>query len=287
MKNSWMIVLALLWGSSLAQALTYESSMNYAEWRLELSPFACRMWQPIPAYGDAVFQYRAGEEQHFFLQPNKPAMRRGKASLKATAPVWDDSRGQVDFGYVAVTGGKKPVKVTGSLATRLMTELYSGMSPQLTRQSWYAKDVKVTVALSSINFRRAYSQYQDCLASLLPVNFDQISRSRIHFKTGKWELTADSQKRLDQVVLYVKADPSVTSFFIDGHTDTVGKRMSNLELSKKRAETVNQYLIANGVDENLITTRYHGEGYPLASNGKASGRAKNRRVTLRLEREGV
>jgi outer membrane protein OmpA-like peptidoglycan-associated protein len=282
-----LFIASLLLIALPVSAITYQPSMNYAEWRLELSPFACRMWQPIPYYGDAVFHYRAGEEQQFFLKPNKPAMRKGKAALKVNAPVWDDSRTKVDLGYVPVKGGEQPVKLSGKLATKLLSELYGGMSPELTRQSWYADDVRVTVALSSVNFRKAFNQYQDCLVNLLPVNFDQIARSRIHFKTGKWELTGASRERLDQVVLYVKADPSVTSFFIDGHTDTVGKRLANLELSKKRAETVTAYLAKHGIDENLITTRYHGEAYPLASNKTAAGRKQNRRVTLRLGRDGV
>ena len=287
MKNSWLQVLGWMLLSVNSYAMTYGPEMNYAEWRLELSPFACRMWQPIPDYGDAIFQRRAGEDQRFFLQANKPVMRQGKAALKSRAPVWDGSRKTVDFGYVAVTKHPQQVKLSGAMATRMMTELYEGMSPQLTRQSWYSKDVRITVALSSVNFRRAYGQYQDCLAGLLPVNFDQISRSRIHFRSGKWELTAQSRRRLDQVVQYVMADPSVTSFFIDGHTDSVGKRLANLELSKKRAEVVNQYLVDNGVDGGLITTRYHGEGYPLVNNRTAANRAKNRRVTLRLERDDV
>jgi outer membrane protein OmpA-like peptidoglycan-associated protein len=88
------------------------------------------------------------------------------------------------------------------------------------------------------------------------------------------------------MVQYVKADPSVTSFYIDGHTDSMGRRLANLELSKKRAEVVTQFLVANGVDEAMITTRYHGERYPVADNSNAKNRADNRRVTIRLEREG-
>jgi outer membrane protein OmpA-like peptidoglycan-associated protein len=159
------------------------------------------------------------------------------------------------------------------------------MSPVFSRPSWYAEDEQIELFLSSVNFRKAYGQYVGCLAELLPVNFEQINRSRIYFSTAKFALTGASQLKLDHVVQYVKADPSVTGFYIDGHTDNVGRRLFNLELSKQRADTITKYLIANGVDEALITTRHHGERYPVKDNSNAKNRLVNRRVTIRLERD--
>lgn len=271
--------------SSAAFAVRYAAGLNQAEWRLETSPFECRMWQPIPYFGDAVFSNRAGEEQRFFLQPIRKAMQPGKASLVSTAPVWDESRPGNEMGFVEVNSSDStPVVLGRQRAYQLLNELYDGMTPVFTRKAWYTEGESVELALSSVNFRKAYSQYRDCLANLLPVNFDQINRSRIHFRTAKWELTPDSLKTLQNVVKYAKADSSISGFFIDGHTDSVGTRLSNLELSKRRAETVSNYLVANGVDASMITTRYHGERYPVASNATAAKRAQNRRVTIRLER---
>ncbi|MGK0499898.1 MAG: outer membrane protein OmpA-like peptidoglycan-associated protein [Oceanicoccus sp.] len=270
-----------------AYAVKYGASMNQAEWRLELSPFECRMWQPIPYFGDAVFSSRAGEEQMFFLSPVRKAMKAGQASLVSTAPVWDETRGSLDMGMVNVKDSIKPIAVGKRRSFQLLNELYDGMTPVFSRESWYVEGEQVELSLSSINFRRAFSEYRDCLASLLPVNFDQINRSRVQFLTAQHELTTQARTQLDHVVQYVKADPSVVGFYIDGHTDSVGRRLYNLDLSKKRAEKVTSYLVANGVDEAMITTRYHGERYPMSSNGSAKNRAQNRRVTLRLEREGM
>jgi outer membrane protein OmpA-like peptidoglycan-associated protein len=191
------------------------------------------------------------------------------------------------MGVVKVNPTKPSITLGKQRSYQLLNELYDGMSPVFSRQSWYADDEQIELFLSSINFRKAYQQYRDCLATLLPVNFDQINRSRIHFPTAKHELTAASKIQLDHVVQYVKADPSVTSFYIDGHTDNVGRRLYNLDLSKRRAEIVTSYLVANGVDEAIITTRYHGERYPLAKNTNSKKRSANRRVTIRLEREGL
>lgn len=285
LTHCFLMAIALL-ASVNAQAVSYYPSMNEAQWNVQLSPFECKLWQSVPIYGDAIFQHKAGEKQTFFLNPSKPEMRPGKAALKAIKPVWDSTKKEVDLGYVPVSSGTNTLSVDNKLSYRLLTELYEGKGLEFTRQSAYADDVTVKVALSSVNFRKAYKEYRGCLAQLLPVNFEQISRSRLNFQTAKWDLTTTARERLDLVVRYVKADPTVTGFYIDGYTDDVGRRLYNLDLSKKRAETVTKYLIANGVDETLITTRYHGERYPVVKNNSRKNRAINRRVTLRLERDG-
>jgi outer membrane protein OmpA-like peptidoglycan-associated protein len=186
---------------------------------------------------------------------------------------------------VKVSNSAIPVTLDRQKSYQLLNALYDGMSPVFSREAWYEEDEQVELALSSVNFRKAYGQYQQCLTSLLPVNFEQINRSRLHFQTAKYELTSQSRTTLGHIVQYVKADPSITSFFIDGHTDDVGRRLANLELSKKRAEAVTEYLVANGVSEEMISTRYHGERYPVVKNTSSANRAINRRVTIRLERD--
>ena len=56
------------------------------------------------------------------------------------------------------------------------------------------------------------------------------------------------------------------------------------ECGSGRAGAVVDYLVSRGLSANQVTTRYHGERYPLTSNNTAQGRSENRRVTIRLER---
>ena len=69
---------------------------------------------------------------------------------------------------------------------------------------------------------------------------------------------------------------------ISGHTDNVGKREYNVDLSTRRAESVRQYLIGKGVKAERITTRGAGPDEPIADNGNAKSRAKNRRIEFKL-----
>lgn len=275
---------AAMLSPTLVWSLSYRAPMDEAQWITDLSVFECRMTQPIPIYGEAVFAYRAGEYQRFFLKSFPSPMNKGKALLVSNASEWKPGL-SVSIGDVGVSSSKQPIKLKKKLATRLLAELEKGKAPAFSRMSWYGEDELIDVSLSSVTFRAAYQQYRDCLANLLPVNFDQIRRTRVHFATDKSNITLETKRKLDLIVLYVKADPSVNGFYVDGHTDNVAERLYNLELSKKRAEAVNSYLTKNGIAEDDITLRYHGERYPVKKNNSSSNRRYNRRVTIRLERE--
>ena len=69
---------------------------------------------------------------------------------------------------------------------------------------------------------------------------------------------------------------------VSGHTDDRGKPEHNLELSRRRAESVKQYLVEEGIDPARITTRGAGPSEPIADNGNKRGRAKNRRIEFKL-----
>ena len=96
-----------------------------------------------------------------------------------------------------------------------------------------------------------------------------------------------AQAKLDIILQFLKADPTVNRINLDGHSDNSGNRLSNRDLSRRRALAVMEYLKANGVPETQITLRFHGERYPLVPNNSEANRAKNRRVSLQLEREAA
>jgi outer membrane protein OmpA-like peptidoglycan-associated protein len=69
---------------------------------------------------------------------------------------------------------------------------------------------------------------------------------------------------------------------ISGHTDNAGDDESNLVLSKKRAEAVKTYLVSKGIDATRFVINYFGETKPIADNSTSEGRAKNRRVEMKV-----
>lgn len=103
----------------------------------------------------------------------------------------------------------------------------------------------------------------------------------IYFATGSAKLLAKSFASLKEVVQILKDNPTY-KIDIDGYTDNTGKADKNQTLSENRANAVKDYLVKNGIDESKITATGHGQNDPVADNKTASGRAKNRRVEMKL-----
>lgn len=102
----------------------------------------------------------------------------------------------------------------------------------------------------------------------------------VSFGNNSSQLTAGSRATLDEVAASLIAWPDVR-VEIGGHTDSRGDEAYNEQLSQKRADSVKAYLTARGVDATRLSTRGYGESQPVADNGTAEGRAKNRRVELK------
>ncbi len=101
----------------------------------------------------------------------------------------------------------------------------------------------------------------------------------VNFKTGSAELTPESNALLDRVARSLLANPEVT-VEVRGHTDSVGAAEANRSLSQRRAVSVRDYLVAQGVTPQRLTAVGYGEDRPIADNASAEGRARNRRVEL-------
>ena len=282
----WVVMLMLLSGVSLA-ARPYQANLDESAWAVDSSIFECRMIHDIPYYGQAVFEHLAGYSAKFQLRPQNPLMKSGKASLVSATPHWQPGGKSTDLGLVPVTQGKFPVTLKAKQSARMLAELYEGQDLVFTRAPWYGAEQSAKVVLSPVNFQAPYLEYKACLAKLLPVNFEQVRRTAIYFPSGNERLLPSELKKLDNIAIYIKADESVKSYFVDGHTDSLGSRGDNLELSQKRAEMVVEMLVDRGIPADRITARWHGERYPVASNRSRKGRAQNRRVTIRLEKENM
>ncbi len=291
MKNSLKFTLSLM---SLLSApsvqpgnLAYFAEFDTSQWQVESSVFSCTMTHGIPQFGEAVFYRQAGEPLLFFLHALESDMAEGRALLTSSPPVWRHELRQQDLGYVDVSRSTRPVVLDETTTRLVLAELFKGMMPTLTRRTWYNEQDSVQVAVSPVNFQIAYKGYQECVKNLLPVNFGQIERSTVFWKAGQMELDQAGREVLDNIILYMKADPSVYSVQINGFTDTAGTSRDNLENSRLRAFTVHEYLVANGIPEEALETRYFGETeeYLIVRNEPtAEDRDRNRRVTLLLRR---
>lgn len=103
----------------------------------------------------------------------------------------------------------------------------------------------------------------------------------LEFEVAKDIILAGSFNSLDELAGVLMKKPS-WKLEITGHTDNAGDDASNLILSKKRAEAVATYLSSKGIDIGRFVIQYYGETKPIADNSTAEGRAKNRRVEMKV-----
>jgi outer membrane protein OmpA-like peptidoglycan-associated protein len=279
------ILLALLVAGGIgmsvaAEARSFGAGLENSEWYLSESVFDCTLTHDVPSYGRAVFRHRAGEDLGFYLEADLPLMQPGRGLLVVEAPAWRPGEPTRRLGYVQVSDSRRVVEVGRRDAMAMMEGLLSGMAPTVTRQARYQGE-PVRVRLSNINFRSRFDDYRRCVSGLLPVNYDQIQRSRVPFVSGSTSLAERDRELLENIAVYVAADPTVTRLFVDGHSDRFGSRIENRALSEERAQAVADYLIEMGVSSDMIVIRSHADQYPVSGNP-----ADNRRTNIRLEREG-
>lgn len=280
LRTSFVIMLLI---SPPALGLTFQTRLERVEWQVQGDQFECRLSQPVAGFGAGEFVRRAGEQATFRLKSSERWFAGGSATLLAAAAPWQPGRLDLDLGRVSIVGGDTPFRSTQQQAGRLLTGLLEGRSPVVQHYTPQGGDA-VEVRLLPARFAKAYEDYLACTAKLLPVNYEQIRQTQLGFPSGTVELDDLARAKLDIVLEYLKADPSINRFQVDGHSDNSGNRLTNRDLSRRRALAVQQYLLDRGVTAEQLTVRFHGERYPLVPNTSTANRAKNRRVTLTLDR---
>jgi len=101
----------------------------------------------------------------------------------------------------------------------------------------------------------------------------------VYFNFNMYDLTADGQKVVDEAVANYKRTGSAR-VKIDGYTDLVGTQAYNLDLSRKRTETVQTALIKGGVPASAIVAAWHGKENPAVPTADGVREARNRRVEI-------
>ena len=106
-----------------------------------------------------------------------------------------------------------------------------------------------------------------------------VNISDVLFDTGQYTLRPAAREKLARVSGIVLAHPGLR-LEVEGHTDSVGSDEFNQQLSEKRAATVRDFLVQQGISINSVSARGFGKTVPVASNDTAAGRQLNRRVEM-------
>lgn len=171
--------------------------------------------------------------------------------------------GGAGLGYLlgSVIGGSTARIVGAGIGGVAGTVVGSQMDKQI-------RELKETTAGSGIDV----SQEGDGILVNLP---------DVTFAFNSTEISPSFQQSLNKVADSMKQYPD-SLIDVYGHTDSVGSDAFNLDLSKRRADSVARYLMMQGVSSARIQTQGMGKNYPVADNATEEGRAKNRRVEIKI-----
>lgn len=119
------------------------------------------------------------------------------------------------------------------------------------------------------------------LASVQELNHTKLRTNAIHFAYKSAELGEGSEPTLERILELLRQHPEV-QLVIEAHTDDIGSRAYNIDLSQQRAQRVEAYLQDHGIGPDRLIPVGHGKNQPIASNKTEEGRSQNRRVEFRL-----
>lgn len=110
---------------------------------------------------------------------------------------------------------------------------------------------------------------------------DIVRLNSVYFETSQYELLDASFSELNKLVILMTENPTMT-ILLEGHTDTIGEKNANIELSQKRVNSVKKYLVEKGISAKRIETKGWGSAKPINANGTDEERKVNRRVEFRI-----
>jgi outer membrane protein OmpA-like peptidoglycan-associated protein len=169
-------------------------------------------------------------------------------------------------GIGALAGGKNKGKAA-LIGAAAGTALGAGLGYYMDSQE---QELKTSLQGTDVQVQR---QGQD-LTVVMPGN--------VTFATASADISAAAYPALTSVATVLTKSPD-TTITVSGYTDSVGSADTNMQLSKKRADSVASYLASKGVAMQRIQSVGFGSSNPIASNDNEQGRSQNRRVEIKIQ----
>lgn len=261
-----------------------------------ISELPVNLGYPINTHQDEVslFLTADGKKAYYSLDLMKPGMRTGGRSFIYELE-WPESmavpRSIVWKGHVYDAETKKPLAASLEMAvlSRKADQLRFGSDSSdgsytvvLTEQNRYGLFVEApgylyeSINIDFINSEAFDRQTLDLYLQPLKKG-SSVVMNNLFFDTDKYDLKPESTAELQTVLQLLKRNPAL-SIEIGGHTDDVGKEEYNQELSRKRAQSVHQYLLDKGIPATRLSYAGYGEKKPRLPNTSDENRAVNRRI---------
>ncbi len=213
-------------------------------------------------------------------------------ALRAGIDLYDKDAGMVFVGVLKRFGTKSKRKVIVEPEPVIEPVVEPVVEPVQT-QAVVIPEVVVTYDTDSDN-DGVIDRLDDCADSLKEFSVNEkgcsiieLDFGGVNFEPKSFDLTQESKHLLDETVVTINASPELQKIEVQAHTDYKGSGEDNIKLSEQRAQSVKNYLVSQGVLEKRLIAKGYGESQPIADNKTEEGRAKNRRVELKVIKDDV
>jgi len=243
---------------------------------------------------------KAEEEAQAQAAAEKKAADDRAAKARADAEAQARARVEADTARAQAEKAKAEALQAAQEAARQKQEAEQAKAEAVAQQQALAAEAdkaRQAAAQSEQARQQAEKEKQDLRARLLQqLNTVLATRdsarglianmSDVLFKSGSSELLAGARERLAKVSGIVLAYPTL-KLSVEGHTDSIGSDDYNQQLSEKRAASVREYLVQQGIASDSIVATGFGKTSPVATNDTPEGRQQNRRVELVLSGDAI
>jgi sodium-type flagellar protein MotY len=265
-------------------AQQFQASITNSHWQVVESPLECSLSQDIQGFGTATFSQETAESFTLAFSTKTQPSVQTNVVFEIAAARWQNDDQRLHLISIPTENNQISFSIQGPIAKQAFTHIQEGRVPTIRYKSQNITD-EMTVLMSTVNLGDSLTAFQECVNNIHPFSFNDVRRLTIPFMSEKSELSIGAEEALDRLAEYVKIDEKIKRIMISGHTDNHGYRRINEPLAEARAVVVKNYLIEQGVPEQLIITSSHVEFKPIATNRTTKGRTLNRRAEIELIRK--
>ena len=214
----WVLVMVLL--PPLGRADSYVFTPGWhAGWQHQAANNVCALRLPVATYGVVSFVASASTPVAFELQARKDWHAPGPLMAVLYAPQWHpQAPRREELGTLSHIDGGGAV-ARGHLANHMLLALRQGLHIELLAPAGFAQLEDLSVHLTAKDLQPALDEFLSCAHTNVKVSWQEMSRTRISYEVDAYALNEAGKTALASLARYVLEDPTVTTLYVDGHTD--------------------------------------------------------------------
>lgn len=251
------ILLSILISTDAFCQIRYEAPIDPSAkklWSNDSSRVKCSLIFDIPSYGFASFVTYSGRNLRsaMVIVPKLGIREPSVMRFISAKPSWHSHANETLLGKIDLYEGFRPY-IGPTLSWKILTSLSDGnqiLMPYTDKK--LANGQNIIPSLSPIGFDDAFKKYLSCQEQLIRVNFNDIKMTPLVFRVKTDELTAKSQRILNEQLEYLKHDPSIIKISIRAYAYDMEKAPENVSLAHDRAEMLKKAYTSIGIKEDII-----------------------------------